>query len=53
MCARMDKDIADYTKDVKLTEPSDGKYYEWLKMADTVRGLSRSLQGKNQKERME
>jgi len=26
------EDIADYAKDGRLTEPSDGKRYEWLKI---------------------
>ncbi len=35
----MEKDIADYAKDGRLTEPSDGKRYEWQKMIDTVKAL--------------
>ncbi|GFI04551.1 hypothetical protein IMSAGC005_03403 [Lachnospiraceae bacterium] len=27
----MERDIADYAKDGRLTEPSDGKRYEWQK----------------------
>lgn len=30
----MEMDIADYAKDGRLTEPSDGKRYEWRKMID-------------------
>ena len=35
----MEKDIADYAKDGRLTEPSDGKRYEWRKMIDAVKAL--------------
>ncbi len=33
----MEKDIGDYAKDGRLTEPSDGKRYEWRKMIDAVK----------------
>ena len=33
----MERDIADYVKDGRLTEPSDGKRYEWRKMIDAVK----------------
>lgn len=37
------EDIADYAKDGRLTEPSDGKRYEWRKMIDAVKILGRPL----------
>lgn len=37
------EDIADYAKDSRLTEPSDGKRYEWRKMIDAVKTLGRPL----------
>lgn len=37
------EDIADYAKDGRLTDPSDGKRYEWRKMIDTVKALDRPL----------
>ena len=37
----MEKDIADYAKDGRLTESSDGKRYEWRKMIDAVKALGR------------
>ena len=37
------EDIADYAKDGRLTEPSDGKRYEWRKMIDAVKALGRPL----------
>ena len=37
------EDIADYAKDGRLTEPSDGKRYEWRKMIDVVKALGRPL----------
>lgn len=39
----MEKDIADYAKDGRLTESSDGKRYEWRKMIDAVKALGRRL----------
>ncbi len=36
-------DIADYAKDGRLTEPSDGSRYEWRKMIDLVKQLGRPL----------
>lgn len=36
-------DIADYAKDTRLTEPSDGKRYEWRKMIDLSMKLGRPL----------
>lgn len=39
----MEKDIAVYAKDGRLTEPSDGKRYEWRKMIDAVKALGRPL----------
>ena len=36
-------DIADYSKDGRLTEPSDGKRYEWRKMIIRVKQLGRPL----------
>lgn len=37
------EDIADYAKDGRLTEPSDGKRYEWRKMIEAVKSLGRPL----------
>ena len=37
------EDIADYAKDGRLTEPSDGKHYEWRRMIDVVKALGRPL----------
>ena len=37
------EDIADYAKDGRLTEPSDGRRYEWRKMIETVKTLGRPL----------
>jgi hypothetical protein len=42
----MEKDIADYAKDGRLTESSDGKRYEWRKMIDAVKALGRPLTDK-------
>ncbi len=39
----MEKDILDYAKDGRLTEPSDDKRYEWRKMIDAVKALGRPL----------
>ena len=36
-------DIADYARDGRLTELSDGKRYEWRKMIDAVKTLGRPL----------
>ncbi|MCM1234485.1 MAG: hypothetical protein NC489_30665 [Ruminococcus flavefaciens] len=36
-------DIAYYAKDSRLTEPSDGKRYEWRKMIDLSKKLGRPL----------
>lgn len=36
-------DISDYAKDGRLTEPSDGKRYEWRKMIELVNQLGRPL----------
>lgn len=36
-------DITDYAKDGRLTEPSDGKRYEWRQMIDAVKKLGRPL----------
>jgi len=36
-------DITDYAKDGRLTEPSDGKRYEWRKMITRVKQLGRPL----------
>lgn len=41
--ASLSEDIADYAKDGRLTEPSDGKRYEWRKMIDAVKALGRPL----------
>ncbi len=35
--------VADYAKDGRLTEPSDGKRYEWREMIDAVKALGRPL----------
>ena len=35
--------IEKYAKDGRLTEPSDGKRYEWRKMIDEVKRLGRPL----------
>ena len=37
------EDIADYAKDGRLTEPSDGKRYEWRKMIELVKKFDRPL----------
>lgn len=37
------EDIANYAKDGRLTEPSDGRRYEWRKMIETVKTLGRPL----------
>lgn len=37
------KDITYYAKDGRLTEPSDGKKYEWRKMIERVKQLGRPL----------
>ena len=39
----MEKDITDYAKDGRLTEPLDGKRYEWRKMINAVKVLGRPL----------
>ncbi|MDE5696939.1 MAG: hypothetical protein K2I96_05930 [Lachnospiraceae bacterium] len=39
----MEKDIADYAKDGRLTELSDGKCCEWRKMIDAVKVFGRPL----------
>ena len=36
-------DIAYYAKDSRLTEPSDGKQYEWRKMIELAKELGRPL----------
>ncbi len=36
-------DIAYYAKDSRLTEPSDGKRYEWRKMIELTKKLGRPL----------
>lgn len=36
-------DIAYYAKDSRLTEPSDGKRYEWRKMIELVKEIGRPL----------
>ena len=36
-------DIAYYAKDSRLTEPSDGKRYEWRKMIELSKALERPL----------
>ena len=36
-------DIAYYAKDSRLTEPSDGKRYEWRKMIELSKELVRPL----------
>lgn len=35
----MERDIADYAKEGRLTEQADGKRYEWRKMIDAVKAL--------------
>lgn len=37
------RDIAYYAKDSRLTEPSDGKRYEWRKMIELSKELGRPL----------
>lgn len=37
------EDIADYAKDGRLSEPSDGKRYEWRKLIETVERIGRPL----------
>lgn len=36
-------DITYYAKDSRLTEPSDGKRYEWRKMIEKVKRIGRPL----------
>lgn len=36
-------DISDYAKDGRLTEPSDGKRYDWMKMINLSKKLGRPL----------
>ena len=36
-------DITYYAKDGRLTEPSDGKRYEWRKMIEKVKKIGRPL----------
>ena len=36
-------DITDYARDGRLTEPSDGKRYEWREMIEFVKKLGRPL----------
>ena len=36
-------DITYYAKDSRLTEPSDGKRYEWRKMIERSKNLDRPL----------
>ena len=36
-------DLEKYAKDGRLTEPSDGKRYEWREMIDCVKKLGRPL----------
>ena len=40
------EDISEYAKDGRLTEPSDGKHYEWRKMIEMVSQLGRPLTDK-------
>ena len=42
-------DIAYYAKDSRLTEPSDGKRYEWRKMIELSKELADRLLMKRQK----
>lgn len=37
------KDIAEYAMDGRLTEPSDGKSYEWRKMIELAERKGRPL----------
>lgn len=37
------RDITYYARDGRLTEPSDGKKYEWQKMLDHIKRLGRPL----------
>ena len=37
------EDISDFAKDSRLTEPSDGKRYEWRKIIEAVKTLGRPL----------
>jgi len=39
-----------YTNDGRLTEPSDGKRFEWRKMIDEVKKLGRPLTEKESEE---
>lgn len=41
--AGYEHDIAYYAKDSRLTEPSDGKRYEWRKMIERSKELGRPL----------
>lgn len=41
--ADLTHDIAYYTKDGRLTEPSDGKKYEWQKLLEHFNKLGRPL----------
>lgn len=43
-------DIAYYSKDSRLTEPSDGKRYEWRKMIELSKELGRPLTDKEAEE---
>lgn len=36
-------DISDFAKDGRLTEPSDGKRYDWKKMIELSQKLGRPL----------
>lgn len=36
-------DLEQYTKDGRLTEPSDGKIYDYRKMFEVVKSLGRPL----------
>lgn len=38
-----EKDIAYYAEDGRLTEPSDGRRYEWRKIIEAVKTLGRPL----------
>lgn len=40
-------DIAYYAKDSRLTEPSDGKRYEWRKMTEQIEGALYGIRSKN------
>lgn len=41
--SNINKDITFYAKDTRLTEPSDGKRYNWKQMIQKVKKVGRPL----------